>query len=48
MAEPLTVSLLPFRALNVVVVLLSMEGQKALRFHQKQSDCQSDCNVYFL
>ncbi len=28
-------SLLPFWALNVVVALLSMEGQKALGFHQK-------------
>ncbi len=28
-------SLLPFWALRVVVALLSMEGQKALRFHQK-------------
>ncbi len=27
-------SLLPFWALNMVVVLLSMEGQKALGFHQ--------------
>ncbi len=27
--------LLPFWALNVSVALLSMEGQKALRFHQK-------------
>ncbi len=30
----LTMSLLPFWALNVVVVLLSMEGQKVLGFHQ--------------
>ncbi len=28
-------SLVPFWALNVVVVLLSMQGQKALGFHQK-------------
>ncbi len=28
-------SLLPFWALKVVVALLSMQGQKALRFHQK-------------
>ncbi len=28
-------SLLPFWALNVSVVFLSMQGQKALRFHQK-------------
>ncbi len=36
--EPLTIltmSLLPFWALNVSVVLLSMQGQKALWFHQK-------------
>ncbi len=30
-----TMSVLPFWALNVVVALLSMEGQKALGFHQK-------------
>ncbi len=30
----LTMSLLPFWALNMVVVLLSMQGQKALGFHQ--------------
>ncbi len=29
------ISLLPFWALNVSVVLLSVQGQKALRFHQK-------------
>ncbi len=29
----LIMSLLPFWALNVVVALLSMQGQKALRFH---------------
>ncbi len=29
----LTMSLLPFWALNVIVALLSMEGQKALGFH---------------
>ncbi len=28
-------SLLPFLALNMVVALLSKEGKKALRFHQK-------------
>ncbi len=31
----LTMSLLPFWGLNVVVPLLSMQGQKVLRFHQK-------------
>ncbi len=31
----LTMSLLPFWALNVSVALLSMEGQKALGFHPK-------------
>ncbi len=31
----LTMSLLPFWALYVVVTLLSMQGQKDLRFHQK-------------
>ncbi len=31
----LTMSLPPFCALNVLVVLLSMQGQKVLRFHQK-------------
>ncbi len=31
----LTMSSLPFWALNVAVALLSMEGQKALGFHQK-------------
>ncbi len=31
----LTMSLLPFWALNVSVALLSMQGQKALGFHQK-------------
>ncbi len=31
----LTMSLLPFLALNVIVALLSMQGQKALGFHQK-------------
>ncbi len=36
-------SLLPFWALNVVVVVLSMEGQKALRFHQKYLNlCSED------
>uniref|UniRef100_A0A8C2E5G3 CBM21 domain-containing protein n=1 Tax=Cyprinus carpio TaxID=7962 RepID=A0A8C2E5G3_CYPCA len=34
-AQILLMSLLPFWALNMVVTLLSMEGQKALRFHQK-------------
>ncbi len=31
----LSMSLLPFWALNVSVALLSLEGQRALRFHQK-------------
>ncbi len=31
----LTISLLPFWALNVVVVLMVIEGQKALGFHKK-------------
>jgi len=31
----LTMFLLPFWALNFAMTLLSMEGQKALRFHQK-------------
>ncbi len=31
----LTMSLLPFWALNVTVLLLYMQGQKALRLHQK-------------
>ncbi len=36
-------SLLPFWALNVVVVLLSMEGQKALGFNQKYLNlCSED------
>ncbi len=36
-------SLLPFWALNVVVVLPSMEGHKALRFHQKYLNvCSED------
>ncbi len=39
----LTMSSLPFWALKVVVVLLSMEGQKALRFHQKYLNlCSED------
>ncbi len=38
----LTMSLLPFWALNVVVVLLSMEGQKALGFHPKYLNLCSD------
>ncbi len=36
----LTMSLLPFWALNVSVVLLSMQGQKALRFNQKYLNFQ--------
>ncbi len=35
-------SLLPFWALNMVVVLLSMQGQKALGFHQKYLNLCSD------
>ncbi len=36
-------SLLPFLALNVSVALLSMQGQKALRFHQKYLNlCSED------
>ncbi len=31
----ISMSLLPFWALNVVIALLSMEDQKALRVHQK-------------
>ncbi len=31
----LTISKLPFWTLNISVALLSMEGQKALGFHQK-------------
>ncbi len=39
----LTMSLLPFWVLNVSVALLSMEGQKALRFHQKYLNlCSED------
>ncbi len=39
----LTMSLFPFWVLNVVVVLLSMEGQKALGFHQKYLNlCSKD------
>ncbi len=38
----LTMSLLPFWALNVVVVLLSMEGQKALGVHQKHLNLCSE------
>ncbi len=36
-------SLLPFWALNAVVALLSMQGQKALGFHQKYLNlCSED------
>ncbi len=39
----LTMSLLPFWALNVSVALLSMQGQKALEFHQKYLNlCSKD------
>ncbi len=39
----LTVSLLPFWALNVSVVLLSIQGQKSLGFHQKYLNlCSED------
>ncbi len=38
-------SLLPFGALNVSVALLSIEGQKALAFHQKYLNlCSEDEN----
>ncbi len=38
-----TMPLLPFWALNVVVTLLSMQGQKALVFHQKYINlCSED------
>ncbi len=35
----LMMSLLPFWALNVSVAFLYMQGQKALRFHQKYLNC---------
>ncbi len=39
----LMMSLLPFWVLNVSVALLSMQGQKALRFHQKYLNlCSED------
>ncbi len=39
----LMMSLLPFRALTVSVVLMSMEGQKALGFHHKYLNlCSED------
>ncbi len=39
----LTMSLLPFWALNMVVALLSMQGQKSLGFHQKHLNlCSKD------
>ncbi len=39
-------SLLPFWALNVSVVLLSMQGQKALRLHPKYLNlCSEDEQV---
>ncbi len=39
----LTMSLLPFWALNISVALLSMQGQKALEFHQKYLNlCSED------
>ncbi len=39
----LTMSLPPFWALNVSVALLSMQGQKALGFHQKYLNlCSED------
>jgi len=38
-----TLSLLPFWALNVVVLLLSMQGQKTLEFHKKYLNlCSED------
>ncbi len=37
-----------FLALNVVVALLSMQGQKALRFHQKYFNfCSKDQRRFF-
>ncbi len=41
-SNPLTMFLLPFWALNVSDVLLSMQGQKALRFHQKYQNLCSE------
>ncbi len=39
----LTMFLLPFWALNISVVLLSMQGQKTLRIHQKYHNlCSED------
>ncbi len=40
----LTMSLLPFWALNVSVALLSMQGQKALGFHQNILICVPKMN----
>ncbi len=37
-------SLLPFWALNVVVPLVSMQGQKALGFHKKYLICVPKMN----
>ncbi len=37
-------SLLPFWVLNVVVVLLSMQGQKAFRFNQNILTCVPKTN----
>ncbi len=38
-----SLSLLPFWALNVVVLLLSMQGQKTLEFHKKYLNlCSED------
>ncbi len=37
------ISLIPFRALNMAVPLLSMQGQKALGFHKKYINlCSED------
>ncbi len=42
-------ALLPFWALNTVVALLSMQGQKALRFHQKYLNlCSEDEQISYV
>ncbi len=43
----LMMSLLPFWALNISVVLLSMQGQKALEFHQNIIICVAKMNEGF-
>ncbi len=42
MDDFIKMSLLPIWALKVVVVLLSMQGQKALGFHQKYLHLSSE------